>query len=429
MNKEVMVERTKEVFNKSVSVIIDDLGLANIALSVFSERNIIYVTEKPPIMSLCLTGRGEYLWKINVTNCYTLHPNEFAFIILHECLHYILKHIQIGHLLRNRVARNIAADMIVNDLLVEVIKESEVNENFYDQFQYSFYSGINTIGVNTCEMTLEEVYKKVMLLPTPPEELSSQLDNHEEHDPDSPNVENASDRLIDSFTNNNNNPPEINQQDIERRGAGTGVNRQGHQLIGLARAIFNFSKVFFKLTGKKLMRGTDDDIGNSWVRRPRAMISLNPNNGMLPGTMMEPQKKHRIDLFIDVSGSVTDEQCQFFANFVNLIPRSKWIVHVHSFNTEVHNDIEIDSKGKIVSLKTGGGTDFSAINRFILTAAPIIDNICVVSDGEDKLDPSSVKDPDKWTWIIDNPSRFREISLQLPGKVFSMNSITKELRR
>jgi predicted metal-dependent peptidase len=176
------------------------------------------------------------------------------------------------------------------------------------------------------------------------------------------------------------------------------------------------------------MRNTDDDIGNSWLRRPRAMISLNPNNGCLPGTIMEPQKRYRIDLFIDVSGSVTDEQCQFFANFANLIPRNKWEVHIHSFNTEVHGDIELSKDGRIVNLKTGGGTSFDAVARFVLTANPTPDNVVVVTDGEDKLDSSLVHNHNAWSWIIDN-DRYDEVSRDFIGKVFSMKSITKELRK
>ena len=438
LDRALAKEKTKDIFNQAVTIIIEKLGLANIALSIFSERSIVYVYDEPPTMSLCIVGGGKYLWKINATNCSTMHPNEIAWVILHECLHYILKHIQMWPLFRNKKAANIAADMIVNDLAFEVIKDV-VGEDFFKPFKYNFYSGINTIGVITCNMTLEEAYKRVMLLPQPPEELPAQLGNHDPHNSDAPCLDKASDDLGRMFTDTPDggssdgkkegahNNPTLTQEQVQRVGAGSDVERRGNQVVGVARAIFNFSKIFVKLTGKKLLRGSDDDIGNTWLKKPRAMISLDPLKGTLPGIRTEPQKRYFLDLFIDVSGSVTAEQCAFFANFVNFIPRKKWEVRIHSFNTSVHSDIAVDPNGKIVNLKTGGGTSFDAVARFVLTETPTPDNIIVVTDGEDELNQTLIKNPNQWAWVVDNSSRFEEIKTSLVGRVYSLKSISKEL--
>jgi len=437
-----MEEKTKELFSQAVDIIINQLGLANIALSIFSERNIAYVTDKPSIMALGIVGSGEYLWKINIVNCSQLHPNELAWIITHECLHYILQHVKMGKLFRNHHCANIAMDIIVNDLMKEVFLEA-VNEDFFKVFKYEYYTGPNTLGLLSCDMELEDVYRKVMLMPHPPDELDNQLDNHEYHNSDSPHLDNAGEDLGRMFTNDPGNEdadgngskssvPPLTQEDVKRKPAGYGTARGDGQLVGLARAVFNFGKVFVKLTGKKLLRGSDDDLESTWLKRPRAMISLDPNKGMLPGIKMEPSKKNIIDVFIDVSGSVTPEQCSFFANFVNFIPRKKYMVRFHSFNTEVHSDIEVDSRGKIVNIKCGGGTSFSAVARFILTEIPTPDNIVVVTDGFDKLDNSLIKNPNQWCWIVDCvPSNLKTIASEagLIGKIFSLKEISKELSK
>lgn len=433
-------EKTKEVFGQAIDIIINKLGLANIALSIFSERNIAYVTDKPSLMALGIVGNGEYLWKINITNCSQLHPNEMAWIIVHETLHYILQHVKMGPLFRNHYCANISMDIIVNDLMKEVFLEA-VDESFFKVFKYKYYSGPNTLGLLSCDMGLEDIYRKVMLMPHPPDELEHQLDNHECHNSDSPHLDSAGEDLGRMFTNDNgddaddrgskSSTPPLTQEDVKRKPAGYGTDRGDGQLVGLARAVFNFGKVFVKLTGKKLLRGSDDDLESTWLKRPRAMISLDPNKGMLPGIKMEPSKKNVIDVFIDVSGSVTPEQCNFFANFVNFIPRKKYVVRFHSFNTEVHSDIEVDSQGKIVNIKCGGGTNFDAVARFVLTETPTPDNIIIVTDGEDKIDNSLVKNINQWTWIVDSHYKLDEVikDAQLFGKIFTLKEITKELSR
>lgn len=438
MDRALAKEKARETFNQAIDIIINKLGLANIALSIFSERNIVYIYDEPPIMALCLVGGKRYLWKINAENCATMHPNEIAWVIIHECLHYILRHIEMWPLFRNKHSANIAADLIVNDLAAEVLRDI-VDESFFDTFKYEFYTGPNTLGMITCDMALEEVYKKVMLLPQPPEDLPNQLDNHDQHNPEAPGLEEVGQELGKMFTESpedklygkgDDKQAPLSQEEVNRKSAGYGQIRGDGQLVGMARAIFNFNKIFIKLTGKKLLRGSDDDINNTWIRRPRATISIDPANGVLPGTMMGPQKKSIIDLFIDISGSISPEQCSFFANFVNLIPRNKWEVRIHSFNTEVFSDIEINDKGKIVNLKAGGGTSFDAVARFVLTERPSPDNIVIVTDGEDVLNKSLISNPEKWSWIIDTDnSRFLEIKETLIGRIFQMKDITKEMTK
>lgn len=426
-----MREYCNKLFDQAIDLLVNKFGLTTLSLAIFSKSRIFYVfnNESPPVMCLTDLGNHQYIWKINATVISTLHINEIAWICLHECLHYILEHLKIMKLFKSRKTFGIAADIIVNDVMGESFKEM-VDEEYFKTFKFECYTGPNTLGVLSTDMSVQEVYDKVLVLDANDkiENHEEQLKNHESWNDVDSNSPNANEFFPPTSASGDNDI--ITQQEvINKTGSKSGIGGVS-QLVGEARARFNFARVFIDLTGRSMLRGSDDDIESSWLTRNRSTISLPTSMGILPGLYMGPDKKYVLDIFLDVSGSVSAEQINMFATFINLIPRSKWIVRAHTFNTVVNSDIKLDDNGKIIELKTGGGTSFNAIANFILTSVPCPDNVIVITDGEDRLDNTLIKNPNHWTWIIDNDNeQYKQFIISLPGKHFRFRSIAKEMSK
>ena len=138
----------------------------------------------------------------------------------------------------------------------------------------------------------------------------------------------------------------------------------------------------------------------SWMRPSRRGWHM---DAVMPG--MTPGEEIDVDVFIDLSGSISHKQgMEFIGEVVGMMDMfSGYRINIACFDTEVYNPQTFTSENLDTvddyQLMGGGGTDFTAIFRFLKEQNRVPNRLIVFTDG---LPYDSWGDPDycDTTWII-----------------------------
>lgn len=144
---------------------------------------------------------------------------------------------------------------------------------------------------------------------------------------------------------------------------------------------FNWEKALERFIGSVIKR-TDS------YERPHRRISPSFEDTFIPHSKIK--EEYKIAIFVDVSGSISQEQVSRFMAVINRAPKSVTMVG-HTFDCYVH---EWDMKGPMPG---GGGTDFHAVVTHGEELKPKPDAFVVLTDGY--CSEPSPRNPKRWMWI------------------------------
>jgi predicted metal-dependent peptidase len=120
----------------------------------------------------------------------------------------------------------------------------------------------------------------------------------------------------------------------------------------------------------------------SWIRPSRRGWHM---DAIMPG--MTPGEEIDVDVFIDMSGSISDKQAtQFLSEVAGMMSAfDGYRINVACFDTEVYNDKTYTSEDlesiDQYELAGGGGTDFTAIFTHLQERSRVPTRLIVFTDG------------------------------------------------
>jgi hypothetical protein len=120
----------------------------------------------------------------------------------------------------------------------------------------------------------------------------------------------------------------------------------------------------------------------SWMRPNRRGWHI---DAVLPG--MTPGEEIDVDVFIDLSGSISDAQGKAFLSEVAgmMSQFNGYRINVHCFDTEVYNPQTYTSENletiEEYQLMGGGGTDFTCIFKYLKEQGRVPERLVVFTDG------------------------------------------------
>lgn len=145
----------------------------------------------------------------------------------------------------------------------------------------------------------------------------------------------------------------------------------------------------------------------AWHRRPRKLMANQFRDTILPvhdqGTKFEGGNKPAIVMALDTSGSIPQSDRNLFVNLAKSIPQKHIKLFVCTFTSE-YMPLDLEDPHW-----ASGGTDFSAIQRFIENdvkpenRGKYPTSVVVVTDGYANFmagDTPQDKEADAWTWLL-----------------------------
>ncbi len=406
------------------------------------------VTTATPTADVSISKDGQFAFRFNPEFAKQLSVETFAFILAHECMHLILRHLDLMKKYLAPFAKekhkeefqvqmmkaNIAMDCVINDLL-------DLNGFTIPE---GFMRGMNIIKEDCSFLSFSDVFKKI------PENTANQTlimmggkatagaggddhgwifdpqtddddsDDDSDGDSDAPDgltaediqkmFEEAINEAMSSSVNqflSQNGLDTSNVNAGRAPGKGTGSAHSFAEVNGISmRWVELLRKVnpdMFKGVGPKMMP--------TYRQQPRSLLSVYPDV-ILPRYEKNPMLLSRdserpsIVLAIDTSGSITDAMRNTFLTLGRSIPENQVHVFPMGFNERPY---EIDLKNPRT---IGGGTDFNAIEDYIQKNV-IPKNkghypkaIVVITDLYATFHrPPAANLRDNWTWLHTGETR------------------------
>lgn len=299
-----------------------------------------------------------------------LNKGEIVFVIGHEILHIVYDHVfRRGN--KNTLIWNMAIDYIVNYTLVKN-KIGIIPENALFDEKYSD------------EYTSEELYE--ILLRDNVKIVSNMLDVHLDGPEDTGDEKGEGNINVEKLGSG------INKEEIENirkeiksiifglrssmvdatnipKGIARVIDKLSTPVIDWKNVLFNFIKSSIKV---------DYDF-----RKPNSMSWV--YNVVMPN--FSTGEKISAHVFIDSSGSITDEQLADFLGEIKNMAETfdDFYISVSSFDTKVYNTQEYDPNNisEISKYKAmgGGGTDFDCIFNYLKEKNIVPNSLIIFTDG------------------------------------------------
>lgn len=298
-----------------------------------------------------------------------------VFIILHEAMHIVLKHLSLGRLKKFKGTWNMSCDCLVNEFLKCYGVKPGKELSKIDIIYADYLAKITNIDVNTLiKMSADEIYylllkRGVMIEDTYElsQELITKIEGYE------------ADGEITS--NSEANPSALREVENFARSIG--------KLPGNAEIIIN-SLLKPKINWRRILRVSLSETFNPKVVRTWRRIDRKlPNN--FPGyeVWRKSLSAKNIWILLDISGSITSEPeilKQFFTEVFDIAKHFKANIHLITWDTTVRDVLQVKSIKDILnrSFKGGGGTIIDdALKYYIEHAVHGRENaLIILTDGE-----------------------------------------------
>ena len=329
-----------------------------------------------------------------------LDVSEYAFILAHETMHVLLNHLNLVKFFENKEKWNCAADICINDYLI--------NAGLKPPTSIGVLTGIPNVGYNAANATVSQVYND--LPDSPP--IGIQIDDHTWiHIPGW-----AAQDFLKRILKDAPLPSDLEdlKDDIDAKSEIKKFLSQiqpGTGTTGIRNFLEDNS---VSMAWAKLLQKIDPNIfidygGNpprpSFHRRPKKLGGF--PKIILPVKQIKQKsdygEKKKIVMALDTSGSIGDEQANYFINLARSVVKTRLSLEAITFTTEA---LELDLENPSFQ---SGGTDFGPIEKWIQEKVikknkdKYPENVVVITDGCANF--SSYKQPkdeyrDRWFWLL-----------------------------
>ena len=385
---------------------------------------------------------GDYDLELNRDYCSSLPSEQLAGVLCHEAMHILLRHFQDIPKYKNQDALVIAQECIVNDKLTR--------EGI--PLPTDLYFGIETLGVDTADMTTREVYDLV-LEKFPENELpegvgsiyeefifidGSLLDdilgdiikNFVEEGEITDLSQNLLDDIIDAIQDSDEELDDETQKVLDSL-KGIDIPSQSKKAgTGFSIVESLAEDIGASIAWAKLLADICPDLLNkngrmssqqkaSWHRPRRTINSLYPDV-MLPTTVYRGEKdlrerdgnkKPHLVLALDFSGSIDRSNLSLMKSLALSVPDD---IDVDCCTFSTHY-VPYDYKSKS-NRTASGGTDFSAIEYFIrsLDKKDYPSAVVVITDGYAQFSSPKPTEQqlDNWLWLALTPNLAENLKRQ-----------------
>lgn len=298
-------------------------------------------------------------------------PAECAGLLSHELYHVIMNHLAEFEKFENEKARVIAQECIVNDSVLEEgmsLPDSAIH-------------GMDWVNYNASFLPTKVVYDDLldMVEDVEPPELICSHNDHEGMNAreifsaifNGADVEEASETLKTML------------EDAADK-AGTGFSFKTETKTG-KKISLKWTDLINKIHPETFSEGGKSKASSTWAR-PRRKLAGMPERVMLPDRKDDNKhgfggnRRPKILLALDTSGSIPRDKRQELLDLANSIPKRKVDVLCCTFSEEyVPLDINKDLSGQQIA---SGGTDFGAVKRFAETHRDSDKiHVIVITDG------------------------------------------------
>jgi predicted metal-dependent peptidase len=353
-----------------------------------------------------------------------LDTEELAFVAAHETMHILLNHLDLGKKWDDQKLANIAMDCVINDYL---------SANGMKQVEGTIV-GADTVGYDCAYVPVSQVYDDLkQQQQQDPNGMGEKMEQYENgggaldshdwiFDENGEISEEAIEKIKEAVEKameegeSGGMPQEIeglasnsHAQSTSQSSAGTGD--------GAMRKFMAESGV--TLAWAELMKELDPDIFKAkgagpqpqptFRKAPRKLGAVYPDV-VLPIYEVDDHKvrkpeKPMIVIALDVSGSVRQPTVDRFLTLAKSIPRERVHLFPCVFNTS-YQELDLDN----TTIRSGGGTDFSAVEKYIRDVVMPANNgrypksVVVVTDGQAGFGYGQPeKDQQKgWYWLLED---------------------------
>lgn len=280
-------------------------------------------------------------------------PAECAGLLAHELYHVVMNHLAEFEKFENEKARVIAQECIVNDSVLE--------EGM--SLPDSAILGMKWVEYNTSFLPTKVVYDDLVdkVADAEPPDLMCSHNDHKDANSrevfsavfNGADIEGASESLKTML------------EDAASK-AGTGFSFKSSTKNG-KKISLKWTELINKIYPETFSEGGTSRASSTWAR-PRRKLAGMPGRVMLPDRKDDNKsgfggnRRPKILLALDTSGSIPRDKQQELMDLANSIPKRKVDVLCCTFSTEyVELDINRDLRGQDIAF---GGTDFGAVKRF-----------------------------------------------------------------
>lgn len=357
-----------------------------------------------------------------------LNVQDFAFVMAHETMHILLRHLRLGEKFEHKKVFNIAADCVINDYLVNM--GMSLPKQFVDGESLDLMSGEKCVQMDCANLTVSEVYDLLLKQAGDqgvdldefekgsgyafPGQSGDQIDDHEWiHDATFGQKEAAKNAADSAPT-----PAPLDQkaQDDDfratSRAAGKGEGSALHDFVTKTKATLKWAELL-KIVNPDVFKGKGLYRPKKSFHRPRRKLTGYYPDIMLPVERDDDRFKGRgskrplIVFALDTSGSVSRDDVLKAYELVQSIPEDKIQVRCCYFHTQ-YGDLDLSTPNPKY---TSGGTDFSAIERFVTEKIePEIGHypkaVVVITDGYATFSREQQRFPDNWHWLINHGGEY-----------------------
>ena len=347
------------------------------------------------------------MFYVNPTFWKGLKFKQKQFIMCHEMLHVIWRHIGKDLSFLDPKVLNIAADIVINEALISEFRFSKTDidpENIFvwhdkifsmPPFPEKYPNGVAK------EKSTEYYY--LILEEHLPKEEKDKLETVDDHskwgnpgDPNSSNPDkNAQDKkaLGEAIQDAIDKMSPEDQKDLKDKITKSAGKEPGNQELTFktvrVKPNYGWRKIIRHINGEKGIHQ-----GYTWTKEDKRLQGEFSNKTYMlpaPGPTIARDRKPTIWLFMDVSGSCIHMKEDFWAAKES-IPKSLFNVRTFIFNTEVN---EVKNK----NFRGGGGTSFRCIENFLMTQDKYPNYVWVLTDAEGGR--PNLKYPKRWYWFLD----------------------------
>lgn len=373
--------------------------------------------EAKRMMAAVDTSKWEY--HFNPTFAASLKVEDFAFVMAHETFHILLNHLALGKKFDHAKLFNIAADCVINDYLVSSMG-FPMPTHHVDGTEIGMMTGEKNVGYNCANATVSEVYQDLLSKCSDegidPDNYMGNgvaIDDHDwihgaSHGQQGEAEAAGQGAPMPSELEDKKDDDDA-QSTANACGKGEGESMQDftdHKNVTMAWAklLKIVDPLIFKAKGGPKPKP-------SYHSPRRKMMGFYPDVN-LPVFVKDDRKiggdeKPVIVFALDTSGSVSRDDVVKAYTLVQSIPKDRIEVMCCYFHDSAADlDLSTDNPKY-----TSGGTDFSAIQKWINRKVKEKGNplkgkqptaVVVLTDGMASFDSTKQVDGEAWHWLINN---------------------------
>jgi len=295
---------------------------------------------------------GRILYYFNPDFLEKLSIKELRFVILHEMFHIIMDHLMDLQEYKdyNSVAMNVAMDIAINDLLTKIIPPDVAIS------PKEIVTGERVIGQNCAYLSWRVIYDLLPKDNSGGGHGSQNIDDHSSWGMSNSGVMDGQEVVRRITEEVKSKAPDLYKrlQDAIKQLEKTGGKDYGTSPLGAPRTFRDKKCSFWRDVQKFLEKILPKSFLYNWRKRHRAFIT---SNVIFP-TEKIVEDHRRLVVYIDTSGSISEDMLAEFMDGVRTIRRLGVRTLLFTFDTEVYEVIGGEFRG-------GGGTSFDAVvNHF-----------------------------------------------------------------